>query len=310
MVEHAWFFLAMVGPFLYALTNHIDKTLLEKHFKEDGVMVLLIYSAVLALMLVPVAYFMDTTVLSVSYHHMLVLAGVAVLDVVMLWAYLMAMEDDEPTVVIVYYQLVPVLALLFGYVVLDEVISSHQFFAMVVVIAGASLMSFRMIEGEFVFKKRTAGYMLLGCSLWALEGVIFKKVALEENVWRSAFWEHLALGVLGFGIFLIPKYRKSFLKQYREKSKAVLGFSALNEALYMTGNVAVAFASLLAPVALVMLANAYQPIFVMGIGILLAIFLPKFATEKIDRGHILQKLVAIVISGAGTYMLLSSGVEV
>lgn len=309
MAGYAWFFLALVGPLLYALCNHIDKNLLEKHFEEDGVMVLIIYSAILALMLVPVAYFMDPTVLEVSYEHMFVLAGVAVLDVVMIWAYLMAMDGDEPTVVIVYYQLLPVITLLFGYVMLGEVISSHQFVAMMIVIAGASIMSFRMIEGKFVFRKRTAGYMLIACILWALEGVIFKKVALEENVWRSAFWEHLALGTVGFGIFLVPKYRQSFLRQFRQKSKTILGLNACNEAVYITGNVAVAFASLMAPIALVMLANSYQPIFVLGISLLIAKFLPKFATENTDRRHVIQKLVAIAITGMGTYMLLASGVE-
>jgi len=32
-----WFLIALVGPFLYALTNHIDKILLEKYFKKSGI---------------------------------------------------------------------------------------------------------------------------------------------------------------------------------------------------------------------------------------------------------------------------------
>ncbi len=312
MAEHAWFFLALVGPFLYALTNHIDKTLLEKYFKEDGVVVLIIYSALLSLALVPIAFFMDTTVLSVSMTNMLVLAGVALLDVILLWAYLKAMEGDEPTVVIVFYQLVPVLGLVFGYFILGEVVSSMQLSAMAVILVGTSLVSFEMSEEHgFKLKKKTIGYMLIACTCWALESTIFKKVALEENVWRSVFWEHLVLGMVGIGIFaLMPKYRKRFMRQFWKNSGQVVGINAANEALFMAGNTVMAFAAMLAPVALVLLVNSYQPIFVMAIGVLLAVFFPKLANEKLSKYHIAQKLVAIVITGVGTYLLLGSGVEI
>lgn len=313
MANYTWFFLGMVGPFLYALTNHIDKHLLEKYFKEDGVMTLIIYSAVLSLALVPVAYWMSpTSVLGVSHENMLVLAGVAFIDVILLWAYLKAMEGDEPTVVIVFYQLVPVLGLVSGYFILGETITTHQLGAMAVVMVGTSLVSFEKGEGfTFKLKARTVGYMLIACTCWALETTIFKKVALEEDAWRSIFWEHSALGVVGLGIFAFnKKARHGFLKQFRENSVKIVGLNALNEVIYMTGNVAVAFASLMAPVAVILLMNAYQPIFVMAIGILLARFFPKLATEKMSRGHLVQRVIAIAITGVGTYLLLQSGVEV
>lgn len=312
MAQYQWFFLALVGPFLYALTNHIDKNLLEKYFKEDGVTTLLIYSAVLSLVLVPIAFWMDPNVLAVSVTNMVVLAGVALLDVVLLWAYLKALESDEPTVVIVFYQLIPVLGVIFGYFILGEVMTEMQLLAMAVIIGGTTIVAFEISdESRFVFKKRTVGYMLVACTCWALESTVFKKVALEENVWRSVFWEHLILGMVGLGIFVFSsKNRRGFLAQFKQNSMKIVGLNGLNEALFMTGNMVMAFAALMAPIALVLLVNSYQPVFTMVIGIALAIFFPKLATEKVGKRHLVQKLIAIAITGVGTYILLSTGVEV
>lgn len=311
MAAFTWFFLGLVGPFLYALTNHIDKHLLSTYFKEDGVLTLIMYSAMLALCVVPIAFVFDSSVLDMETGNVLVLAGVAVLDVILLWAYLSALNEDEPTVVIIFYSLVPVLGLIFGYFILGETISSMQLTAMAIVIAGATIITIEFVSGgAFQLKWKTIGYMLIACTCWALETTVFKMVALEEKVWRSLFWECLMLGVFGICIFVLSrKYRHAFLKQFRKNSKAVVSLNVLNEGLYTVGNIAVAFASMLAPVALVLLLNAFQPIFVMAIGAALAVFFPKVATEKATRGQVIQRLFAIAVTGVGTYILLLSGAE-
>ncbi len=304
----SWFLPALAGPLLYALTNHIDKHLLTRHFRQDGVVVLLLYSALLSAMVLPFVCWMSPDVLAVDARNVLILAGVAVIDVVLLWAYLNAMNTDEPTVVIVFYQLVPVLGLLFGYALLGETITGKESLAMLAIIAGASLVSFETTaERKVKFKLRTAGFMLLACTCWALETTVFKKVALEENLWRSFFWEHLILAVAGLALFtLAPRYRRRFLAGFREHSAAALSLNVLNEGLYITGNLAVAYAALLAPVALILLMNAFQPFFVLLIGLLLAWMFPKLATEHHDKRHLWHKLAAIAITGAGTYVLLKA----
>jgi len=303
---HLWFLPALAGPFLYAITNHIDKHLLRTYFRKDGVGVLLLYSALLSALALPVMYAIDPNVLAVDARSVLVLAGVAVLDVVLLWAYLNAMAGDEPTVVIVFYQLVPVLGLAFGFLLLGETISRTQGMAMVIVLLGASLVSFES-EGERRgrLKTRTVGFMLLACTCWALEATVFKMVALEENLWRSYFWEHLVLAAVGVGIFTFaPAQRRHFVHEFRHNSAAVLSLNVLNESLYMTGSLFASYAALLAPVALVLLLNAFQPFFVLLIGLALAALAPRLATERTALRHLWRKTAAIAITGAGTYVLL------
>lgn len=308
MAQNAWFFLALVGPFLYALTNHIDKHLLEKYFQEDGVATLLLYSSLLSALALPFIFWADSGIFDVQNSHMLALAGVAILNVILLWAYFNALSGDDPTVVIIFYQLVPVLGLVFGFFILGETINFWQLAAMAIIILGTIVISFEIDDSNsFRVRGKTTIYMTIAVICWALEATIFKMVALEENVWRSLFWEHLALAGVGGGIFIfLPKYRQRFLHQFLQNSKAVLSLNVLNEGIYMIGNIVMAFAALLAPIALILLMNSFQPIFVLTIGVTLTVFFPKIATENVKRGSLVQKLIAILITGIGTYMLLSN----
>lgn len=310
MDQNTGFLIAIVPPFLWSLCNHIDRHLLSKYFTEEdeGVGALMIVSALASIIATPFLFIADPSVMEVGNGNFQIIALTACLDVLLLWSYLMAMQKDDASNVIVYYQLVPVLGILTGYVLLGEIISDMQFLAMGIVIFGTSIISFDNTEGTFTFKLRTVGFMLLACSCWALELALFKVAALEENPWRSLFWKHIVLVVIGIVMFaLIPKYRVSFLKVMRSNSVPVLGLNLLNETLYMFGTVIYGFAAMLAPVALVLLTETFQSVFVFLIAIVMVLMWPKFATEDVERRHITKKVIAIAVTGIGTYILLTNG---
>ncbi len=301
-----WFFLALIGPFLYALTNHIDKILLEKYFKQGGVGTLMLFSSLLSALALPFLFLADQTILNVSATNLVVLTIVAILNVMLLWLYFLALKDEEASIVVVFYQLVPVFGLILGYFILGESITRIQLLAMAIVILGTTIISFEIdTENNFKLRKQTVVYMLLASFFWALSSVIFKAVALEENVLRSLFWEHLVLMILGVLIFTFKKsYRLNFLQAIQSGSKAILALNFANEILYMLGSIVFSFAYLLAPISLVLLANSFQPIFVLAIGIILTIFFPIIVVEKIKAKNLWQKVIAICITGIGTYILL------
>jgi len=302
-----WFFIALIGPFFYALTNHIDKILLEKYFKVSGVGTLLLYSSLLSGLALPFLFLADVTVLNISVLHVIVLAFVGVLNVLVLWFYLLALKDEEASIAVVFYQLVPVFGYLLGYIILQEVLTQTQLIAMAIIILGTTIVAFEIeAENKFKLRKRTIVLMVSAAFLWALESVIFKAVAIEESLWKSLFWEHLALTVIGIGIFVFAKkYRLGFIKTFRDNSGRILSLNVMNESLYIAGNIAFAIAYLMAPIALVLLTESYQPLFVFAIGIFLTVFFPRISVEKIEAKHLWQKVFAIVITGIGTYLLFS-----
>jgi len=96
------------------------------------------------------------------------------------------------------------------------------------------------------------------------------------------------------------------LSAFINNTKAILSLNVANETLYMVGNLVFAFSYLLAPIALVLLVDSFQPIFVLGIGIFLTVFFPHVSVENIQAKHLWQKFIAICITGIGTYLLFIS----
>ena len=110
---------------------------------------------------------------------------------------------------------------------------------------------------------------------------------------------------VGIFIFIfIRSYRKNFLLALKINSRAILTLNVANESIYILGNIAYATAYMLAPIGLVLLAESFQPIFVLVIGVFLTIFFPKITIEKIQAKHLWQKIIAVCITGVGVYMLL------
>jgi drug/metabolite transporter (DMT)-like permease len=228
-----WFAFALLGPLLYAMTNLIDKQLLSRYFREGGVGTLILFSALLSVLALPVFWFIDPTVLNVDSDSLLILLITAVLDVLLLWCYLLALKDDAPSVVITYYQLVPVFALFFGFTILGETVTGMKLVASAIILLGTTIVSFEVdTENRYKFKWKTALLMLVACASWALGETLFKSAALEVNVWRSLFWKHVALVGVGAFIFTaIPSYRQHFKEALRSNSSAILSFNVLNEIL-------------------------------------------------------------------------------
>ena len=303
-----WFFIALVGPLLYATTNYIDKILLEKYFKKGGVGTILLFSSLLSIVALPFLFWADPTVFDTGLKNILILAIVGILNVGVLWCYLLALKHDEASVVIVFYQLVPVFGGILGYFFLGEILTSMQMIAMAIIILGTTIVAFEIdSDNHFKLRKRTILPMLAASLFWATGGVIFKVVALEESVWRSLFWEHFMLTVVGVTIFIfIRSYRVNFLSAIKSNSKAILSLNGINELIYIGGNIIVAYSYILAPIGLVLLTESFQPIFVLMIGIFLTIFFPKIIVEKIQARHIWPKIIAICITGIGTYLLFVS----
>lgn len=307
MAEYHWFLLALTGPFLYAATNHIDKQLLERFFKSGGVGTLLIVSSLFSLVALPITYFADPRVLDVDILNIVIMIFVGLLNVGVVWFYLRALAETDTSSVVIYYQLVPVLGLIFGFLLLRETINGAQGLGMVIIIFGTSIITFEL-DGDhrLLLRRRVVINMLLACLCWSLQAVIFKVVALEESVWRSLFWEHVAMFLVGLGLLGNRTYRSHFLVAMRKNSFPIIALNVVNEVIYLTGGLIASFAYMEKEAGLILLGNSFQPIFVLFIGVMIWVFFRRLAVDEMVRGRVFKELTALGITVLGTYILLSS----
>lgn len=299
----SWFFIALIAPLLWSIVNHADKYLLSKYFKTGGVGGLLIFSSISGIAILPVAYFAEPTAIAVSLTNTAILLALGIGSGIYLLLYMYALDREEASVVMPFYQLVPVFGLVLGYLFLGEVLGSAEIIACLAILIGGIILSLDLSTRIPRLKGKLVGLMLGSTSLVALVEVLFKVMALEDSFWPATFWYYAGLVVFGMILFCVSSYRKQFMAVLRDNKKTIFALNAGSEVVTLGGNLAFSFASLLAPIALVMVVSSYQPLFVFIIGILLTVFFPSISKENISRKNLAQKLVAIIIMLVGTYFL-------
>jgi hypothetical protein len=140
---------------------------------------------------------------------------------------------------------------------------------------------------------------------------------LECGKWRHFQADRHGQGLLGFafmGFFgqtmtgltflvCVPSYRRDFLDLFKQSKVGAVVLIALSKTLFSVSEAITLYATLLAPVALVLLVNSFQSLFVFAFGILLTLFFPRVAEESLGRMKMLQKGVGICLMLVGGYLI-------
>jgi hypothetical protein len=138
----------------------------------------------------------------------------------------------------------------------------------------------------------------------AAQETLFKLVTIDNSFFTSIFWLHVGMALCG--VFLIASKHglfKEFVHSLKVNGKLIFGANFISEAISAFAYAIRNYAILLAPVAIVMALNGYQPAFVFIFGIILTHFFPKFVNEKMKATHLVHKSIAILIMIIGTVFI-------
>jgi bacterial/archaeal transporter family protein len=298
-----WFWIALAAPLIWAITNYVDKFLVSQYFKGGNAGALTIFSGLIGFLIAPVIllFKFEEIVNSAANYWLLVASGV--LYILWIPPYLYALEKDDASLVIPLFQLVPVFAFVTGWIFLREMLTSHQFLGGSLIIAGAVLISLELSMKRIALKKRMLFLMGTASFVVALYSLFFKIGAKGIDYWAASFWFYLGFGLGGVLFLLYPPFRRQFLHTLQSNRAVVIPLNISNELLNIVGVILINFAFLLSPLALVWVVSGLQPVFVFLIGILLTLFFPKVIKENIARGHLVQKILAILVIFLGSVLV-------
>ena len=299
-----WFLLALIAPAIFSISGHIDKYLLSKYFKNVGAGTLIIFSSLIGLFVLPVILVIEPDVFSINIGNAALIIFNGVLYLIGLMPYLYALAKDEASTVLPIFQTIPVFSYVLAFLVLGEQLTVIQIAASLLMILGAVIISLDLLAAKLRFKWSVFWLMLLASFIFAINTLIFKFVAIKESFWVTSFWEYI--GFVLFAIFLFifaTSYRKEFVAIMRQHNISILSINAFNEIINIIGKAVFNFATLLAPLALVSAVNGFQQAFIFIYGIILTLFFPSLGRESLIKKHLAQKLIAISIMLAGTYLL-------
>jgi drug/metabolite transporter (DMT)-like permease len=300
----SWFFIALWAPFLLACANHNDKFLLSRYLKQKSIGSIVILSSLFSGVAIPIILFIQPDVYDVGFVQKTALVATGTSSVLAAVCYLYALDVDEASFVTPFHQTVPVFAYFLGYFILSETITLAQGLGSFVIIVGSLALSFEFGRRGMRFKWKVVALMLGASFLSAVNGVIFKLIALDKGFLVSLFWGFVGQTMTGLTFLVcVPSYRRDFLDLFKQSRAAAVGLIALSKTLFSVSEAVTLYATLLAPVALVLLVNSFQPLFVVAFGVVLTLCFPHVAKESLGRIKMLQKGVGICLMLVGGFLI-------
>lgn len=300
----AWLLLSLAAPFLFAITNHVDKLLLERYFHNHRANTYLLFTSIASLICAAAIVAIDPAVFRVPFFDALIMLGAGAAYFLAIIPYIQALLRDEASRVVPLFQVMPVIAYGFGVVFFHEQLSLMQLVAGAVIMAGAVGMSID-IDNAKRLKKTVFGLMVLSSLLFVVESVLFKVVGEQHGFWTASFYQYIGTALAGI-IMMVGsvRYRQDFFSVLKQGGWRVTVGSTINELINIGGRLCFNAALLLAPLAIVNLLLGVQPIFVLAIGTILTIIMPQIVKESLLRHHMTQKITATLVIFAGTVLLL------
>jgi drug/metabolite transporter (DMT)-like permease len=303
----SWLVFAFSGPILWAISTHLDKYLVEKYFKCSNVAVLLIFTALIGLLALPLVWLIDPEVVSVGLANAALMALSGILYMGAMLFYLRALQAEEASVVAPFFQAAPLFGFALGYLVLGETLSPTQMAGGALIIGGTVLVSLRPdprdTKVETRFNVRLAALMLACALALAVSSLIFKIFALRDDFWPTTFWMFVGEALFGVALLAIPSDRKQFIDLLRSNPGAVLSINAVNELINLGGSLGTRFALVLAPLSLVQAIGSTTTLFVFAFGVLLSACFPALGREDLSRRELLHKGLAAVLVAAGAVLV-------
>lgn len=300
-----WFLIALIPPAVWSITNHFDKYLLAKYFKGGGVGALMVFSALVGVVLLPIIAILHPEVVSTYSVRNLLISVNGFLYVLAVLPYFYALQKDEASIAVPLFQLVPVFSYALSYLVLKETLNPFQLTGGIIVIFGAISISLDLSNIKKIkLKKDVLLLMTLSSLIFSVNFLFFKYFSLQTSFWVTSFWEYVGFAVFAAILLVFVKsYRTEFMTVMKKNSVAVLSLNGLNEVINIVAKTSFNFASLLAPITLIWIVNGLQPFFIFIYGVLLTVFFPKISKENISPKALSQKIISIIIMFLGTYII-------
>jgi drug/metabolite transporter (DMT)-like permease len=296
-----WLLFAFSGPLFWGVSFHIDKYLVNKYFQNNDTAVLMVFTALMGVLTLPVIWYYDPTVFSVSPQGAAVMMFSGVLYMGAMLFYLRAIQTEEASVVAPLFQLSTVFTFVLGYLFLGELLSWLEALGIILIIIGALSISVNSFKDCFRCKTPLILRMLVCTFIMALAAVLFKVFAIEDSFWTTTFWTFVGEAFFGVGILLIPRYYEEFFALFRSHPGPVIGINATNELINLGGGLGIRYASLFAPVAIISAISSTTTLFVFFFGVLLTIFVPRLGRESLTLSNVVQKITAALLVAIGVW---------
>lgn len=294
-----WILLALLAPVFWIFSNYIDKYSLERYTK--GIFDFLFFSTLSAWLFVPALLLLFGFPTITSFSVIPVLLGMVL--VYSYGFYGKALEKGETSRLVILFKLVPVFTIILAFLFLRQTISSQEFLAFLLVLLGASVVSFDKVETGFTFTSG-AKWMLVAIGMWSVIFLIADFAFTKMSFIDFLILDTLGTAFAGLPLLLIPATRRQILHGIKTAVPQKYGWFIVNNFLDFFGQMTAKKALSLSPSAgLVTVVLQVQSLYGIVLGYALTMLLPSIFKEDVSRKALSKKIIGALVMFTGIALL-------
>ena len=294
----------LIAPLLRAITNYIDKWLLNKvtYPTKHIIPVLMIFSWVIGIFPTVIAWIIGFEELYLmSYAQFFTVIGSWVIYMLWIYLYLLALNTDTPTNVIPYFQLIPLFALVIWYYFFWEIITWYNLIWCLLIVFWAMLLSTNL--KKLHFNKNTVVIMAVSSLLFTVSDALFRDVYTSSSFVSSVFWTSLWLTIVWLWLLTVKKYRHWFSETIKKNGRLLLWINSINEVLNIVAKLVFFYLTAYMYLAHLELLNSLQPLFIVIIWFALSKLYPSNMGEYRNKKEFPRQITSIIIMIVGVYFV-------
>ena len=297
--------ITIFASFLWALTNHIDKFMING-VDESGssLKTLLVFSTLIAgAIFTPIWLIVSNFSVSINTLSLVCIFLSSIVYILATYFYFIALNNNDASIVVVMFQLIPVFSYILALIFFKENLTIQQIIGSIIIILSAIIISFDFKGSNKKNKFKALLLMSLSSLMYAVYFILFD-ISIRNSSYNScAFWFQVSFLLIGIVLICIKSYRSVFIKAIKANGKKYFSLNITNEALNLIANLLVNFANLTIPIALANILNGFQGAFVFILGVIGVKFLPKYFKEDLSKKIVLQKMSCITLSVIGLIVM-------
>ncbi|MDO8231749.1 MAG: EamA family transporter [bacterium] len=294
-----WIFLSLLAPLFWASSNFVDKYILGKYTK--GIFDFVFFSTITSWLFFAVIFlFIGTPELSV---YSLIPIATGMILIYSYGFYGKALEQGDTSSLVILFKLIPVVTVILAFAFLGQTLSSNELIGFVIVLAGATIISFEKTKGIFI---KGFGMILIAILMWSVMTLF-----IDYGLTKMSFWDYFMLdnfgsALAGLTMFIIPSIRRQVIEGIKTAQLGKYIWFSWNNVLDFFGQMSIKKALAIAPSAgLVTVVMQVQSFYAIIIGVLLTLLIPNIIKEDISTNTLVKKIVGAVIMFLGVYILLT-----
>jgi len=298
-----WVSIAMFGTASIGLVNIIDSHLISRRMPSFRAFLLPV--AVVTLTYALIVFYLFPLPEDIGIWPLAVAVTSGTLRASAITILLYTLKREEVSRVIPVASTYPVFVAIMAVLLLGETLNYLQWIAIIIVVAGAVIISYRWSAGGSTTWQGALFFLLIGSSLLMAVAHITAKYALNY----VSFWNMYCIGAFCMsGFFFLISLRPHILHELGNMKQRNLSLTSitLNEILVMIGVVLLYWAMERGPVSLVSTIISSRPIFVVIFALILSRVSPTLLEWHYGKGMLALRLIAITMIVGGIAIIYLS----